>query len=93
MNDIPDAYSKFIPYLKGYVYTFMFLFYTGVIERSNSEEGAVVNLALDFIENSRLLPNVLLKAYSRSLEVSSSGLDYILAGTNLCFFFYDTDIM
>lgn len=39
-----------------------------------------MSLALDFIAKSGLLPDVTLKAYSRSLEVSSSGLDYILAG-------------
>ena len=52
----------------------------GVIQRTNSDEGTVVNLALDFVVETAILPDVSLKAYSRSIEVSSSGLDYILAG-------------
>ena len=65
-----------------FVYSRLFFFlHEGVIERTRSEERTVVGLALDFIARSKLLPNVALETSSRSLEVSSSGLDYILAGS------------
>ena len=64
-----------------FVYSRLFFLHEGVIERTRSEERTVVGLALDFIARSKLLPNVALKTSSRSLEVSSSGLDYILAGS------------
>ena len=59
----------------------LIFFHKGVIERTRSEERTVVGLALDFIARNKLIPNVKLETSSRSLEVSSSGLDYILAGS------------